>query len=176
MRRGVGTTTYRAVSLPPLQDIVQVQVRHNLVRQPVPDPVVAVLFLVLVLELLSVDVGRCVPGAVGPALDVVKGSRASHADVDSHVDPVALVRLPELGHQLPHSLIADPDGLRMDEDTNGGEVDGSGACTPILGKQSRQLRGEALGNLPGRVDRILVTKGLPGGCVSEAVSPGGIWV
>lgn len=71
--RSPGTETYRAMILPPLQHIRQIQPRLNLRRHAVPHPILA-LFPppILVLELLPVNVRESVAVPVTAALNRVE--------------------------------------------------------------------------------------------------------
>lgn len=134
------------MALPPLQHVAQVQVRLNLVRQ------LGVARLAVVGR-LAVDVERRVARAMAAALDLVQGPQAGHADVDGRVDPVALVCVTEGRRQAPHGPVADAHRLRVDEDADRPHA---GVLGP---RRRREVRRQALGDLPRRVDRVLVSEG-----------------
>lgn len=109
---------------------------------------------------LVVHVERPVPPAVRPALELVEGPRARHANVHGYVDGAAIVRrVPEGGHQGPYHAVVDADGLRVDDDADGRGVGGvSGAG--VLGPERREVRREVFGDFPRRVDGVLLPEGL----------------
>lgn len=115
-------------------NIVNVQIRQNLIRQAMPDPFPIVrLPLRPIVQQLVIHIQRLVPPPVSPALNLVERSRASHANVDSDVNLVALVCVPEAGHEVPHHLVVDADGLRVDEDADGRQLlcrSGVGVLSP----------------------------------------------
>lgn len=119
---------------------------------------------------LVVHVERPVPPPVRPALELVEGPRARHANVHGYVDGAALVRrVPEGGHQGPYHAVVDADGLRVDDDADGrrlGRVSGA----DVLGPERREVRREVFGDFPRRVDGVLLPEGLSRACVSQSVS------
>lgn len=121
-----GVSTYRTISLPSHVDILNIKLGKQLIRKPMPDPVLVKLALILILQQQAIHVLLVVAGAVGSALNLILRLGPSHADVDGRVNLVAhvLAALPELGRQTAHVVVADVDGLGVDEDAHRRQVDG----------------------------------------------------
>lgn len=110
--------------LPPLPNVLYVQVRPQRLRQAVPNPVLASLPIQRV-EMLAIDIGALISRAVSATLNLIHGPRAGHANVDDEINLATGIRLlPKGRHQLPHRLVADSDGLGMHQDADGRRVDG----------------------------------------------------
>lgn len=114
--------TYRAMRLPPPQNIPQVELSLDLIGTAVPDPALTLLLAaLLILEAVTVDIGERVAVAVPAALDRVEEARAGHADVHDGVDARVRRGVPQLGDEVADGLVVDADGLGVDEDANGRE-------------------------------------------------------
>lgn len=155
--------------LPPLPDVLYVQVRLQNIWQAVPDPVLASL-PVQRIQMPAINVEALVPCAMSATLNLIHGPRAGHANVDDEIDLATGIRLlPKGRHQVPHRLVADSDGLGMHQDSDGRRVDGISRAG-VLCSPRREVLWEGFGDFPRRVDGIFSPERL--GAAAPSASSG----